>query len=182
MINPADLNLSSLPWVPLDATAGFPSQPGIYFAIDSLNQIQYIGRTGNIRGRWKRHHCYNDLKAIGEIKVAYLFIDAPELLPDVEAALIEWFNPPLNIQLRKVQQDRLIKQHKAKAEAYGQKKTERFQVLFTADGLAMLDALAEKLKLSRSEFLERSVRWIDSHYSSQLEHDLSDSSEASDND
>ena len=76
----------------------------------------------------------------------------------------------------------VAKQHKAKAEAYGQKKTERFQVLFTADGLAMLDALAEKLKLSRSEFLERSVRWVDSHYNDQLENDLSDSSEASNND
>lgn len=96
MINPSEINLSSLPWVPLDATAGFPAQPGIYFAIDSLNQVQYIGRSANVQGRWKSHHKYSDLAAIGGVRIAYLFVDAPDLLPEIEAALIRWFTPPLN--------------------------------------------------------------------------------------
>lgn len=30
------------------------------------------------------------------VRIAWLIVDAPELLPEIEAALIEWFNPPLN--------------------------------------------------------------------------------------
>jgi len=52
----------------------------------------------------------------------------------------------------------MAKQPKAKAEAYGQKKTERFQVLFTAEGLEQLDVLAARLNLSRSELLEQLAR------------------------
>ncbi len=94
MLNPAEINLSSLPWVPLDATAGFPKKPGIYFAIDSQGEIQYIGRTKDVRGRWQNHHRFEVLDAIGGVKIAYLFIDSPELLPEIEEALISWFDPP----------------------------------------------------------------------------------------
>lgn len=52
----------------------------------------------------------------------------------------------------------MAKQPKAKAEAYGQKKTERFQVLFTAEGLERLDGLASRLNLSRSDLLEKMTR------------------------
>ncbi len=97
MIKPESLSLSELPWVPLDATAGFPAQPGIYFAIDSQGVVQYVGISGDVRGRWKQHHRYKRLAQMGGVKIAYLFIDAPELLPDIEDALIEWFNPPLNV-------------------------------------------------------------------------------------
>lgn len=96
MINPSEINFSSLPWVPLDATAGFPAQPGIYFAIDSQNAIQYVGRSGDVRGRWRQHHKYDDLAAIGGVRIVYLFVDAPDLLPEIEAALIRWFTPALN--------------------------------------------------------------------------------------
>lgn len=54
--------------------------------------------------------------------------------------------------------DSMARQPKAKAEAFGEKKTERFQVLFTATGLEQLDALAERLGLSRSDLLERMTR------------------------
>lgn len=97
MIDPQSLDLSALPWIPLDATAGFPAKPGIYFAIDSNGVIQYIGRSKDVRTRWKNHHRFDDLQAIGGIKIAYLFFDAPELLPEIESALIAWFDPPLNI-------------------------------------------------------------------------------------
>jgi uncharacterized protein (DUF4415 family) len=104
MINPSDIRLDSLPWVPLNATNGFPEQPAVYFAIDSQDRIQYIGRSSNVRGRWKNHHRYEELAAIGGVKVVYLFIEAPELLPEIEAALIEWFDPPLNVFRRAVKQ------------------------------------------------------------------------------
>lgn len=95
MINPSSIDLSSLPWLPLDARSAFPRQPAIYFAIDSQNQIQYIGRSINPQTRWQYHHQYRQLQAIGSIRIAYLFMDA-DLLPEIEEALISWFNPPLN--------------------------------------------------------------------------------------
>ena len=97
MINPQRLDLKSLPWLPLYEKAIFPTRSAIYFAIDNQGNVQYIGRTQNVRHRWAKHHKYDELRDIGNIKIAYLFLDAPELLLEAETALIEWFKPPLNI-------------------------------------------------------------------------------------
>lgn len=99
MINPKALDIKTLPWLPLEEKAAFPKKPAIYFAIDSQETVQYIGRTVNVRQRWGNHHKYDALSEIGNVKIAYLFIDTVELLPKIEAALIEWFNPPLNNSL-----------------------------------------------------------------------------------
>lgn len=97
MINPSSIDLKSLPWLPLTEKAAFPKQAAIYFAIDSQGCVQYIGRSVNVRARWGNHHKFNQLDAIGNVKIAYLFVDLPELLPQIETALIEYFQPPLNI-------------------------------------------------------------------------------------
>jgi len=96
-INPETLDIKTLPWLPLEEKAAFPKKPAIYFAIDSQGAVQYIGRSVNVRKRWGRHHKYDVLSEIGNVKIAYLFVDVVELLPKIEAALIEWFNPPLNL-------------------------------------------------------------------------------------
>jgi GIY-YIG catalytic domain len=72
-----------------------PSIPCIYFAIDSLGTVQYIGRSVNPQQRWVQHHRHSQLSKIGKVRIAYLFADA-DLLPSVEAALIKWFQPRLN--------------------------------------------------------------------------------------
>ena len=97
----APLNLKtidprSLPSVPLKSKNRLPEYAGIYFAIDSLSTIQYIGRSVNIRDRWRGHHRCNQLESMSGVKIAYLLIDAPELLDHIESALIEYFDPPLN--------------------------------------------------------------------------------------
>jgi hypothetical protein len=97
MIKPSELDLSSLPWLPLNAVLAFPRQPAVYFAIDSQHRVQYIGRSVDPKTRWSKHHCYKQLNSIGGICIAYLFIESSELLPEVEQALIQWFRPPLNI-------------------------------------------------------------------------------------
>jgi hypothetical protein len=51
MIDPKSLNLSALPWLPLDARSAFPRNPAIYFAIDGQGTIQYIGRSINPKQR-----------------------------------------------------------------------------------------------------------------------------------
>lgn len=99
MINPKALDIKTLPWLPLEEKAAFPKKPAIYFAIDSQGTVQYIGRSVNVRQRWGNHHKYDALTGIGNVKIAYLFVDAIELLPKIEAALIEWFTPPLNNSL-----------------------------------------------------------------------------------
>ena len=95
MVNPQSLNLNSLPWLPLEEKTAFPRKSAIYFAIDSLGAVQYIGRSVNVRQRWGNHHKYDELANVGNIKIAYLFVDAVVLLPEIEAALIDWFDQPL---------------------------------------------------------------------------------------
>ena len=97
MIKPSELNLSSLPSVSIENRSQLPSTPCIYFAIDALGVVQYIGRSVNPKFRWVAHHKQSTLQKIGSIKISYLFIDLPELLPSIEEALIEWFQPQLNL-------------------------------------------------------------------------------------
>lgn len=96
MVDPQTLDFSKLPWLPLDARAAFPRNPAIYFAIDGQGTIQYVGRTVDPKQRWLDHHRYKDLASLDGVRIAYLFVDSPELLPEIEAALIQWFDPPLN--------------------------------------------------------------------------------------
>ncbi|AUB43631.1 Excinuclease UvrABC, nuclease subunit (plasmid) [Nostoc flagelliforme CCNUN1] len=95
-INPATINPLALPSVSLHQRSQLPSQPCIYFAIDLDGQIQYIGRSINPKARWALHHKYSELHEIGGIRLSYLHIDDVSLLSQIEAALIAWFNPPLN--------------------------------------------------------------------------------------
>lgn len=42
-MNPENLNLSELPWLPIQAMNCFPSAPSIYFVLDAFNQVpQYF--------------------------------------------------------------------------------------------------------------------------------------------
>jgi excinuclease UvrABC nuclease subunit len=96
MFNPSAIELKSLPAIALEEKAKLPPHPGIYFAIDSLGTVQYIGLAINVRNRWNNHHRFNQLKLIGGVRIAYLYVDAPELLPEIETALIQHFQPLLN--------------------------------------------------------------------------------------
>jgi hypothetical protein len=97
MIDLGTLDPQTLPSVPLKNRSKLPAEPCIYFAIDSQDVIQYIGRTVNAKARWTRHHRRFDLEMIGGVKIAYLMVDK-SLLNEVEKALINWFDPPLNIR------------------------------------------------------------------------------------
>jgi len=75
-----------------------PTIPGIYFAIDSQGVVQYIGRSNNIRQRWSQHHRNRQLKQIGGVKIAWIEVSDETLLPAIEEALIDWFDPPIKIE------------------------------------------------------------------------------------
>jgi putative transcriptional regulator len=97
MIDPGTIDLASLPWLPLDERSAFPRQPAIYFAIASSGEVQYIGISKDPRQRWYQHHRYQQLEALGKIRIAYLFVEDATLLRPIEDALIAWFCPPLNM-------------------------------------------------------------------------------------
>lgn len=96
MINPETIDISVLPSVPLGQRSKLPQAAGIYFAIDSAGQIQYIGKSVNLRNRWGLHHRINQLERIGGVRIAWLEVEETSLLTSIEAALINWFAPSLN--------------------------------------------------------------------------------------
>jgi excinuclease UvrABC nuclease subunit len=96
IMNPAAIDLSVLPSLPLECRSKLPPVACIYFAIDSMGQIQYVGRSANLRNRWTIHHRTNQLKQLEGVKIAWLEVSDPSLLPEIEAALINWFTPLLN--------------------------------------------------------------------------------------
>lgn len=53
MINPKDININALPFVEFSDRKSLPADLGIYFVIDSMGNVQYIGQSRNIRNRWK---------------------------------------------------------------------------------------------------------------------------------
>lgn len=96
MIDLTTVNTSSLPFVLLEDHRNLPDTPCVYFAIDADDAIQYIGMSINPARRWNSHHRRAELAEMGGVKIAYLSVDTVGLLPEIEKALIEWFDPPLN--------------------------------------------------------------------------------------
>lgn len=59
MKNIENFNLSELPSVELLEKEKLPTTAGIYFVVDSNNQLWYIGQAQNIKNRWATHHRYD---------------------------------------------------------------------------------------------------------------------------
>lgn len=91
-----DINPLTLPSVSLEERSQLPTTPCIYFAIDSQGIIQYIGRSVNPCQRWVRHHRLQQLEQMDSVRLAWLEVSEPILLPAIESALIEYFEPFLN--------------------------------------------------------------------------------------
>lgn len=164
MINPESINLDSLPWLPLEEKAAFPKRPSIYFAIDSLGNVQYIGRAVNVKQRWVQHHKYSDLKSIGDIKIAYLFVDSHELLAEIETALIQWFRPPLNFVNnpdKKVTRTRRTRLNKDIVTARQEGATE-IRVFVTEDEKDTLKEVAARNNIAVSHLMRSlALAWIE---------------------
>lgn len=95
MIDIKSIDVHSLPSIPLESRFKLPSEPAVYFVIDSLGDIQYIGKSANLKRRWYGHHRQKQFDAINDIRIAYLLM-GKDLLESVEKALIDWLNPVLN--------------------------------------------------------------------------------------
>ena len=96
MLDPSEIDFKKLPSVSIENRRQLPESSCIYFAIDSQDKIQYIGMTVNVKKRWRHHHRFEELEQIGGIRIVYLEVSEPALLPAIELALIKYFSPFLN--------------------------------------------------------------------------------------
>jgi hypothetical protein len=96
VLAPEAIDVLVLPSLPLERRSHLPTTAAIYFVLDALNRVQYIGRATNLKMRWRGHHRVVELSHMLEARIAYLTVSDATLLPDIERALIEYFEPPCN--------------------------------------------------------------------------------------
>lgn len=95
-----DVNLFELPSLPLSDRKSLPKKvSAIYFALSETNEVLYIGRAVCLYTRWcgQRHHKQAKLEELTGVKIAWLAVTDPALLPARESELINQFAPPLNL-------------------------------------------------------------------------------------
>jgi hypothetical protein len=157
IFTPKQLNLSSLPSIPLDERKNLPECSGIYFAINSAGEIQYIGRSTNIRQRWLQHHRYTQLKALGSVQIAWLQVSDSLLLPGIESALIEYFQPLLN---NTEAQEWAARRTRARTAQVGVKVDsalyERYKTKLRIEGISITDAIEAHMRDCLGEVYEKS--------------------------
>lgn len=66
---------------------------------------------------------------------------------------------------------------KAKREAHGQKKAANLYCRITPDAYEMIESRAKSLGMSRAEYVERGMRWLESHWDGQLQREIGDGQE-----
>lgn len=96
------LDPRTLPYVALSELRYLPSCAGIYFAIEHSGEVAYIGQSFNICRRWRSHPVaadlceVSDLSAARRIRVAWLTVENPLHMDELERAFIRRFRPRLN--------------------------------------------------------------------------------------
>jgi excinuclease UvrABC nuclease subunit len=156
MINPSSLDLATLPSLLLSERAKLPETPGVCFAINSLGQIQYIGRSINIRNRWLSHHRKPDLKIIDNIRIAWIEIEELTLLGKIEQELIDYFVPRLNGLRNRADHRKSETDDALKAETVT-RTPQTFIPLEYVAHLAWNKILGERLELLRGEVSRREL-------------------------
>ena len=96
MIDPETIKLDSLPCISLSSRNNLPEIAAIYFVLNVEGVVQYIGRTNNLKTRWKYHHHLNKLQNYQEVKISWLQVSDASLLSEIEIVLIQHFKPHLN--------------------------------------------------------------------------------------
>lgn len=151
--NPELMDVLSLPFVTLDALSMLPKIAGIYFAIDSSNKVQYIGRSENLNARWVGHHKLEDLNGMDDVKIAYFLVSSLKLLKPCEGMLIDFFDPPLNVARAALRPVEAKKQYQYRVTL---SKGEAEIIRMLADFWGQTDAsiIAMGLRKSLSEMLD----------------------------
>lgn len=95
-IAPHQIKLTELPWLPFEWKQGLPTCAAVYIVLSSNDEVLYVGQSLNIRNRWQSHHMKRRLAKLSGVRIAWLQMSDSILLPSVETALIEFFQPKLN--------------------------------------------------------------------------------------
>lgn len=99
MIAPREINIAELPYVSLQRRHELPNTEGIYFLLE-LDEagdliLIYVGQSGEMRRRWKRHEVMERLSGAKDYQIAYLEMSEGDIL-GVESYFITEWKPPLN--------------------------------------------------------------------------------------
>lgn len=88
--------VEALPSTTVEERGRLPKESGIYFVLNATGVVQYIGRTTNLYLRWIGHHRLDQYNAMTGARIAWLTMSNPDLLPAIEQACIEYFQPQDN--------------------------------------------------------------------------------------
>lgn len=96
--NHSGTQIEDWPHVSIQRTNKLPNRPGIYAVIGAEKEVLYIGRSTNLRRRWRNHDKKKDLEGLSkkDLKIAYCEIENTVLLPIVEEFFIAQTSPRFN--------------------------------------------------------------------------------------
>lgn len=85
-----------LPTISLSQRKHLPLVCAVYFVLHD-NKVVYVGKATVLRQRWDSHHRIKEFKKIsGEVRIAWLICDSPELIDELEKSMIARFEPSMN--------------------------------------------------------------------------------------
>lgn len=92
------IEIATLPFLPLlSERRRLPNVAACYLVLEGETVI-YVGRSKNLYSRWRNYHQKGkDLRSRStQLKIAWIECSNPSLIPALETALIEYFQPELN--------------------------------------------------------------------------------------
>jgi excinuclease UvrABC nuclease subunit len=92
-IDPAQIDLTALPSLSLAQRQTLPRCAALYFVVEPDNTIVYIGRAVSLQQRWKSHRCVHLYAGQPQMRLVWLAVSDPTLLPGIETACIAFFEP-----------------------------------------------------------------------------------------
>lgn len=96
LLAPETIDLASLPFVPISQRHRFPNISAIYFVLGKDDEVLYIGRAQSLCLRWQAHHRLSEFLQDATAKIAWHAVTDVYLLPLIEDALIQYYNPYYN--------------------------------------------------------------------------------------
>ena len=96
LVDPRNLDITSLPSLPFDQRHALPNIAAVYFVLDAEGVVLYIGRAKSLCFRWQAHHRLTQFSTLHGVRLAWLTFTDASLLPDIEKALIAYFQPFFN--------------------------------------------------------------------------------------
>jgi DNA-binding XRE family transcriptional regulator len=95
MLSVDNFDVLSLPCMAIEDLANLPQTPCVYLVVNSQGKVLYVGKSENLRRKWKSHYKLSSLIEESGIKISYIEVHE-DLLFKLEKALINALNPPLN--------------------------------------------------------------------------------------